>query len=187
MGKIVHKNNWFCIEEYIHTSKGSSKTYVRLLHQRNGSMIIPVRRKKLVLERQYRYNIGRSFIEIPGGGVEKYEDFMTAANREVAEETGFTPVNMHYLFRTNLAPEFMGSSVYYFTCRLGKRTKRHLDITERIVTKEILMAKALSMIRKGKIDTNLTLIGVLYYATFLMPKHGPKCANHLSGLSSRQV
>jgi len=43
----------------------------------------------VVLERQYRYPLGRSFIEMPAGKLEAGEDPLDCARRELAEETGY--------------------------------------------------------------------------------------------------
>lgn len=43
----------------------------------------------LVLERQFRYSLGRSFIEMPAGKLEPGEDVLACARRELREETGY--------------------------------------------------------------------------------------------------
>ena len=45
--------------------------------------------EEVVLVHQYRHGIGQSCVEIPGGIVDPGEDPMTAAVRELLEETGF--------------------------------------------------------------------------------------------------
>ncbi len=44
----------------------------------------------IVLERQFRYPLGRSFIEMPAGKLEPGEDVLACARRELQEETGYT-------------------------------------------------------------------------------------------------
>jgi 8-oxo-dGTP pyrophosphatase MutT (NUDIX family) len=50
-----------------------------------------------VMVRQFRFGIGYPTLEIPGGMVDPGEDSLTAARRELAEETGFTGGMWRYL------------------------------------------------------------------------------------------
>jgi ADP-ribose pyrophosphatase len=171
MAKIVHKNNWFWVEKYNAMHERKSRTYVRMCHINEGCTTIPIKDGKIVLERQYRYNLGKSFIELPGGGIEKKETSFLAAEREITEETGRTPKATRYLFRIGIAPEFSNSKINYFSCNMGKKVRRNLDMTEQITPVSIPLSRALSMIRSGKINNNISLIGILYYATFMQPEH----------------
>lgn len=50
-----------------------------------------------VMVRQYRFGVGYSTLETPGGMVDPGEDSLTAARRELAEETGYTGGRWRYL------------------------------------------------------------------------------------------
>ena len=58
-------------------------------------MVIPLLshadgRLQLVMERQYRYPVGRVMIEFPAGKMDPGEDALVCAQRELREETGYT-------------------------------------------------------------------------------------------------
>src|SRR6478736_2014649 len=54
-------------------------------------MIIPMLDDgRLVLERQFRYPMGRVMIELPAGKLDPGEDVLACAKRELLEETGYT-------------------------------------------------------------------------------------------------
>jgi 8-oxo-dGTP pyrophosphatase MutT (NUDIX family) len=50
-----------------------------------------------IMVRQYRFGVGYSTLETPGGMVDAGEDSLTAAKRELLEETGYTSDTWHYL------------------------------------------------------------------------------------------
>lgn len=56
---------------------------VPLLEDASGGM-------RLVLERQYRYPVGRVMIEFPAGKLDAHEDGLSCARRELLEETGYS-------------------------------------------------------------------------------------------------
>jgi len=61
-------------------------------------MVVPVLDDgRLVLERQYRYPLRRTFVEFPAGKIDPGEDILTCAQRELREETGYTAREWTYL------------------------------------------------------------------------------------------
>jgi ADP-ribose pyrophosphatase len=52
---------------------------------------------RLVLERQFRYPLGRSIIEFPAGKIDPGEDILSCAQRELREETGYVAREWTYL------------------------------------------------------------------------------------------
>jgi ADP-ribose pyrophosphatase len=61
-------------------------------------MVVPVLDDgRLVLERQFRYPLGRSIVEFPAGKVDPGEDILGCARRELREETGYTAREWTYL------------------------------------------------------------------------------------------
>ena len=52
---------------------------------------------QLVVERQFRYPLRRSFIEFPAGKLDPGEDIQKCAQRELREETGFEALEWRHL------------------------------------------------------------------------------------------
>lgn len=61
-------------------------------------MVVPVLDDgRLVLERQFRYPLGRSIVEFPAGKIDPGEDVVACAQRELREETGYVAREWTYL------------------------------------------------------------------------------------------
>jgi ADP-ribose pyrophosphatase len=51
----------------------------------------------LIFERQFRYPLGRAFLELPAGKIDAGEDILACARRELQEETGYEGEHWRHL------------------------------------------------------------------------------------------
>lgn len=83
-------NPWFrVLKSKVEMPDRNFTTYYTLDFLRAAVGIIPRRPGEILLIRQYRFIIDEFVWAIPSGGVEKSEDFVEAARRELFEETGY--------------------------------------------------------------------------------------------------
>lgn len=61
------------------------------------NMVALDRERRCVMIRQYRFGVGYTTLETPGGMVDPGEDSFTAARRELLEETGYVSDKWSYL------------------------------------------------------------------------------------------
>lgn len=107
---------------------------------------------QLIMERQYRHAVNEVLTEIPAGIVEKGEDPLEAAQRELMEETGFgggtwTPLGEEYA-----QGGVQDNKMYSFYAKGVKPTsQRHLDVSEDIAVHLIDKAEVLGMLINGDI------------------------------------
>jgi len=107
---------------------------------------------RLVLVRQYRYPVGRTFIEVPAGKLDAIgEDPLDVAKRELEEETGW--VADHY---TSLAPLYaaIGYSnevIHCFAASGLRKTEARTESDEFIELVYVTFDQALEMIARGEI------------------------------------
>ena len=101
--------------------------------------IIVESKGKFLVEKQLRYGSASIVEEFPCGMVEKGEDPLNAAVRELEEETGFKIVDKSKIVKigqVNPNPAFMTNTMHYFYVDLNKvkyvKTKQKLDTHENI-------------------------------------------------------
>ena len=101
--------------------------------------IIVESKGKFLVEKQLRYGSASIVEEFPCGMVEKGEDSLDAAVRELEEETGFKIVDKSKIVKlgqVNPNPAFMTNTMHYFYVDLNKvkyvKTKQKLDTHENI-------------------------------------------------------
>lgn len=88
-----------------------------IVHPSSAVAILPVDGDRCKLIRQYRYAIDDYILEAPAGAMEKDEDALTAAARELIEETGFaarTFMPRGYIITT---PGYTDEKIYLYEAR----------------------------------------------------------------------
>jgi ADP-ribose pyrophosphatase len=70
-----------------------------LIHPGAVAVVALLNDGRVLLERQYRYPIAKTCIEIPAGKLDSKEDHLSCAKRELEEETGYTARKWSYIRR----------------------------------------------------------------------------------------
>jgi len=139
-----------------------------LIDHVGAACVVSVREDgKLLMVRQYRNPLERETIEIPAGKLDsKDEDPMKAAERELAEETGYICDNIEYLTTIYTTVAFCNEKIGVFLARgLKDRHPQHLDDDEYINVEAYTLDELRQMIYEGKIQDSKTIIGILLYAS----------------------
>lgn len=108
---------------------------------------------KLLMERQYRHAVKEVLTEIPAGIVEEGEDPLTAAKRELQEETGYTGGDWTLLTVEYAQGGVQDNKMYsYFAKGVKQHGERHLDSTEDIKVYLIDKQEVLRMLINDEIN-----------------------------------
>ncbi len=138
-------------------------TAVREVVEHNGgSAILCEKDGKILLERQYRYAVGKELIEVPAGKLEKGEDPMKAALRELEEECGIKAEKAELLFTVYPTPAYDNEIIRIYRATGLSIGKKHFDVDEDITSFWADKDKIREMIKAGEIEDAKTLIALLF-------------------------
>jgi len=94
-------------------------------------MIVPLLdADTIVLERQFRYPLGRSVIELPAGKLEPGEDPVACAQRELLEETGYRAARWTRLGAFNNAIGYSDEQIAVYLAQDLQRSAASTDAGE---------------------------------------------------------
>jgi ADP-ribose pyrophosphatase len=137
------------------------------LVQHNPSItVIPLTEDgKLLFVRQYRIGVGGPLLELPAGVLEKDEDPLEGARRELREETGMDAGDLREVGRAYLVPGYCDEYMYFYLARQLHPAPLDQDDDEFLNLEAIGLAEAFAMARRGEIADAKSLA-----AMFLMEK-----------------
>ena len=118
----------------------------------------------IVIERQYRHAANQYLWELPAGKLDPGENALAGAQRELAEETGYSAKKWKPLVEYYASPGFLGESMKIFVAEGLLAGNAHPEADEHIEFRLVKLSEVLKMIEKGAILDGKTLTSVLLYA-----------------------
>lgn len=128
-----------------------------------GACVLYVENGCVLLVRQFRYAYGESMYEIPAGKLDKEEDPMCAAARELEEETGIKAERFELLFVNYPTPGYTNEKIYIYRAYGGEKVSRHLDEDEFLDVEYIPVERVKQMLKNGEIRDGKTIIALQAY------------------------
>ncbi len=115
----------------------------------------------VLLIRQFRLAAGGNIYEIPAGTMERGETPRETAMREIVEETGHRAKTMRKITEFWTAPGFCTELMHLFVAEGLTPAEGEGDADEIIRPLRVPYARALRMIREGKIRDAKSIVGLL--------------------------
>lgn len=116
----------------------------------------------LLMERQFRYPLGREFIELPAGKIDPGESPQQTGRRELREETGYVAAEWTYLATVHPVIGYSDESIEIWLARGLRQEGARLDHGELLQTFTLPLAEAVEAVRDGRITDAKTAIGILW-------------------------
>ena len=129
-----------------------------------ANIVVVTKDDKIVLVRQYRYPVDQITLELPGGVIDKGEDPMQAAIREMQEETGYHSNEVEFLCKLAPNPAINDNTAYFYLARNAEPgEKKNFDAFEDIELCIFSKEQFLQLLRENKIQHGVQL-GPIYEA-----------------------
>ena len=125
---------------------------------------------EVIFVNQFRYALDRVTLEVPAGKLEKGEDPMEAALRELSEETGITAEKIEPLDALYTSPALIDEIIYMYIATGLSQGEQHLDDDEFVNAVKIPLNEAIDMVMNGKILDAKTQLIILKAAKYLENK-----------------
>ncbi len=167
--KLAYKGKVFDVYTDTVVEPGGRKN-TRDVIRHNGSVVIlavddskNARDPDVILERQYRHAAGQFLIELPAGRIEPGETPLTAAKREMIEETGYRAKRWTLLTKYFASPGFLGEWMQIYLARDLREGIAQPEPDEHIELQRLALSDAMHLIATNQIHDGKTIIGLSLY------------------------
>ncbi len=164
--KLIYDNPWIRVNHDEVKRPNDSEGIYGVVHFKNHAVgIIPIDGEDNTwLVKQSRYVLNESTWEIPEGGAPLAEDPLTAAKRELEEETGLVAKHWRELISVHLSNSVTDEMGTVYVATELSQGQQALEETEDIEIKKIPIDEAIQWVLNGKITDVLSVTGLLRIA-----------------------
>jgi len=161
----VYRNKWIGVrEDLVEMPNGRTTVYGVVTCSPCVGVVPFVDPHTVLLIKQYRYVARRITWEMPTGGMHAGEAVEAAAQRELAEETGYRAGRLTHVCTYHTSKSVMDETAHLFLGENLVQAELPTDDTEFIEVRPFPFANALRMVLSGEIVDSMTIIAVLYAA-----------------------
>lgn len=163
--EIVMRGKVFDLQvDQIEYESGNESVREVAIHP-GGAVIVAIKDDgKIILVKQFRYPFQKFLIELPAGKLNKDEDPLLCAQRELEEETGYTSSEMTKLGSIYTTPGFCTEVLHIYLAKklkTGNHRREEGELTMQIL--ELSPEEIEKKIKTGEIVDAKTICGIFFY------------------------
>ena len=150
--------------------KTSAREYIR--HPGAVVVIAALPDERIIFERQFRYPLGRTFVELPAGKIDAGESPESCAQRELREEVGYTAATWRHIGTLHPCVGYSDEHIEVFLAHELTYVGHQWDDGEFLEVLSLSFEEARAAVRAGQLTDGKTL-SALFIAQELLttPAH----------------
>jgi ADP-ribose pyrophosphatase len=154
--------------EVHHLESEEGKRHAREVVVHPGAVVVLplLDEQRIMLIRSRRYAVGQILLELPAGTLEKGENPMNCAGRELLEETGYLARRLRFLGAFYTSPGILSEKMYAYAAYDLEPKQQALEEGEEIELLPTRFDDAIEMIRSGQIADGKSIATLLMYERF---------------------
>lgn len=162
-GEAVYRGRLLTVHsDRVRLPDGSESVREHIQHPGAVVMIAALDNGKLLFERQFRYPVGRVFLELPAGKIDTGELPLDTARRELREETGYKARHWLHLGVMHPCIGYSNERIEIFLAHGLVFVGHERDRGEFLEVMELSLSDAMMAIRDGEITDAKTISAMLW-------------------------
>lgn len=146
---------------------GKESTREIVKHAEAVAVIAVDEEKNIYLVKQYRKPVEKVLLEIPAGIMDKDEEPLEAAKRELEEEAGLRAEDWKKITSFYTAPGFTDEKIHLFLATKLVKGLINLDEDEFVEVEVLPLDRAYHMVLEGSISDAKSIIGIQWVKSML--------------------
>ena len=139
-----------------------------VVHHPGASAIVAIdEENRIIMEKQFRYALNDYLLEIPAGKLDKGEDPLVCAKRELEEETGIIASEWISLGTIATSPGFCNEVIHLYVAKGLSKGEIHWDDDEYVEVERYTFDELLQRIKEEKIKDSKSLSALLLAMPYL--------------------
>ena len=139
-----------------------------VVHHPGASAVVAIdENNRIIMEKQFRYALNDYLLEIPAGKLDKGEDPLVCAKRELEEETGIIASEWISLGTIATSPGFCNEVIHLYVAKGLSKGEIHWDEDEYVEVERYTFDELLQRIQEEKIKDSKTLSALLLAMPYL--------------------
>ena len=139
-----------------------------VVHHPGASAVVAIdENNRIIMEKQFRYALNDYLLEIPAGKLDKGEDPLVCAKRELEEETGIIASEWISLGTIATSPGFCNEVIHLYVAKGLSKGEIHWDEDEYVEVERYRFDELLQRIKEEKIKDSKSLSALLLAMPYL--------------------